>query len=117
MTSLPAWAVHPVWPSCRSPDRHQFHRLDELDGSRCLVHSCAGVRVPDHGFTREVCRRAGGALALTSANLSGSTSPLQVRLAAVGMCIAAAGIPRAAHAMCKGDDEMARASRLLYLHR
>lgn len=38
----------------------------------------AGVRVPDQGFAREVCRRAGGALALTSANLSGATSPLQV---------------------------------------
>lgn len=39
----------------------------------------AGVRVPDQGFAREVCRRAGGALALTSANFSGGTSPLQVR--------------------------------------
>ncbi len=39
----------------------------------------AGVRVPDQGFAREVCRRAGGALALTSANPSGGTSPLQAR--------------------------------------
>lgn len=38
-----------------------------------------GVRVPDNGFARDVCRGAGGALALTSANISGATSPLQVR--------------------------------------
>ena len=35
-----------------------------------------GIRVPDSGFIREVCRRHGGALALTSANLSGAASPL-----------------------------------------
>ncbi len=34
--------------------------------------------MPEHGFAREVCRRAGGAIALTSANLSGQSSPLEV---------------------------------------
>jgi tRNA A37 threonylcarbamoyladenosine synthetase subunit TsaC/SUA5/YrdC len=46
---------------------------------KTLLLHWAGVRVPDQGFAREVCRRAGGALALTSANPSGGTSPLQVR--------------------------------------
>lgn len=38
----------------------------------------AGVRIPDHEFMRAVCRRHGGAIALTSANISGGTSPLSV---------------------------------------
>jgi 2',5'-phosphodiesterase len=35
----------------------------------------AGLRVPDSAFIRAACRRHGGAVALTSANLSGSESP------------------------------------------
>ena len=38
----------------------------------------AGVRIPDHDFIRAVCRSHGGAIALTSANISGGTSPLSV---------------------------------------
>ena len=38
----------------------------------------AGVRIPDHEFMRAVCRSHGGAIALTSANISGGTSPLCV---------------------------------------
>ena len=38
----------------------------------------AGVRIPDHEFMRAVCRSHGGAIALTSANISGGTSPLSV---------------------------------------
>lgn len=37
-----------------------------------------GIRVPDNGFVRDVCRNCGGALALTSANLSGQPSSLSV---------------------------------------
>lgn len=37
-----------------------------------------GIRVPDNAFIREVCREHDGALALTSANLSGTTSTLRV---------------------------------------
>ena len=39
-----------------------------------MVHpkSCgAGIRVPRNGFIRDVCRAHGGAIALTSANVSG----------------------------------------------
>lgn len=38
----------------------------------------AGVRIPDHEFMRAVCRSHAGAVALTSANISGETSPLSV---------------------------------------
>ena len=38
----------------------------------------AGVRIPESDFIRDVCRQHGGAIALTSANLSGATSPLCV---------------------------------------
>ncbi|KAK9819723.1 hypothetical protein WJX72_001675 [[Myrmecia] bisecta] len=37
-----------------------------------------GIRIPDAGFIREVCREHGGALALTSANISGQASPVNV---------------------------------------
>lgn len=37
----------------------------------------AGIRIPNHGFAREVCRGAGGALALTSANPSGALAALE----------------------------------------
>jgi tRNA A37 threonylcarbamoyladenosine synthetase subunit TsaC/SUA5/YrdC len=33
--------------------------------------------VPCNGFIRDVCRRHGGAVALTSANVSGAESPLE----------------------------------------
>lgn len=36
------------------------------------------MRVPDCAFLLDVCRRHGGAVALTSANPSGSTSPVSV---------------------------------------
>ena len=38
----------------------------------------AGIRVPDSPFIRAVCRQHGGALALTSANLTGAASPVCV---------------------------------------
>lgn len=38
----------------------------------------AGVRIPDSDFIRGVCQQHGGAIALTSANLSGALSPLCV---------------------------------------
>jgi len=36
------------------------------------------VRIPDYPFLREVCRLAGGPLALTSANYSAESSTLEV---------------------------------------
>lgn len=36
------------------------------------------MRIPDHEFIRAVCRSHGGAIALTSANISGGTSPVSV---------------------------------------
>ncbi len=44
-----------------------------------MTNLCAGVRVPDADFIREVCRQHGGAIALTSANPSGSPSCVDVR--------------------------------------
>lgn len=40
--------------------------------------SVLGIRIPDHQFLRAVCRQHGGALALTSANVSGGTSSLEI---------------------------------------
>ena len=37
-----------------------------------------GIRVPNSNFIRGVCRTHGGAIALTSANISGSSSPTDV---------------------------------------
>ena len=53
---------------CNCPD--SLSCLDLLFGT--------GVRIPDSDFIRGVCRDHGGAIALTSANTSGSTSPLCV---------------------------------------
>lgn len=36
------------------------------------------MRIPDSDFIRAVCQQHGGAIALTSANISGATSPLCV---------------------------------------
>ena len=43
-----------------------------------VVASATGVRIPDSEFIRAVCHGHGGAIALTSANTSGGTSPLSV---------------------------------------
>ncbi len=48
-----------------------------LSKSKSLV-CCSGVRIPDSDFIRGVCRDHGGAIALTSANISGAASPLCV---------------------------------------
>lgn len=42
-----------------------------------------GVRIPDHSAARAIIRACGGALAVTSANLSGQPSPLTAQEAAV----------------------------------
>ena len=44
----------------------------------CSAVWCAGIRVPDSAFIRSVARAYGGALALTSANVSGGLSTLAV---------------------------------------
>ena len=44
-------------------------------GKRQAYMRGAGIRVPDSAFIRAVCRAHGGAIALTSANLSGAHSP------------------------------------------
>ena len=38
----------------------------------------AGIRMPANGFIRDVCRLHDGALALSSANVSGGRSPLDI---------------------------------------
>lgn len=40
--------------------------------------SSAGIRVPDSKFMRAACRQHGGAVALTSANISGALSPTSI---------------------------------------
>jgi L-threonylcarbamoyladenylate synthase len=46
------------------------------------AYPTVGVRIPDHNRAREVIRACGGALAVTSANLSGQPSPVTAQEAA-----------------------------------
>lgn len=48
-----------------------------ISADRCCLRD-AGIRIPNHGFVRDLCRGVGGALALTSANPSGAPSALEV---------------------------------------
>ncbi len=59
-----------------------FERTPELNVHLNPGTSLVGIRVPDHSFIREVSRRCGQPLALTSANLSGATSALTVQVRA-----------------------------------
>ncbi|GBG81638.1 hypothetical protein CBR_g32631 [Chara braunii] len=54
------------------------HALSRLHPSLCPGVAGIGVRVPDTAFIRDVARSFGGALALTSANVSGGLSPVSV---------------------------------------
>ncbi len=47
----------------------------QQQGKRHVFMRGAGIRVPDSAFIRAVCAAHGGAVALTSANLSGAHSP------------------------------------------
>lgn len=42
------------------------------------ISSRAGLRVPDNRFIQKLCHAYGGAIALTSANVSGSANSLEV---------------------------------------
>ena len=58
-------------------------RIGATHGSCTASTSCsamwrAGIRVPDSAFIRSIARSYGGALALTSANVSGGMSTLAV---------------------------------------
>jgi L-threonylcarbamoyladenylate synthase len=54
------------------------------------AYDSIGVRVPDHIALRSLIRAAGGALAVSSANISGMASPTNVQQAAamLGDCVA-----------------------------
>lgn len=66
-----------------------FERTPELNVHLNPGTSLVGIRVPDHSFIREVSRRCGQPLALTSANLSGATSALTIQ---VCICTATVGL-------------------------
>jgi len=55
-----------------------FKRSDALNNSFNPDTELVGVRIPDYPFLRDVCRLAGGPLALTSANYSAESSTLEV---------------------------------------
>ena len=56
-----------------------FDRLPALNPDFNPGARLVGIRIPDHGFVREVCRQvAGSPVALTSANVSQAQSCLQV---------------------------------------
>ena len=45
--------------------------------------SLVGIRVPNHGFVREICEKCAEPLALTSANISSEPSALTVKVGPV----------------------------------
>lgn len=55
-----------------------FERLAALNPVLNPGTTLVGIRVPDHGFVREVCRLCSEPLALTSANVSSQESTLAV---------------------------------------
>lgn len=66
-------AAH-FWPG---PLTIVLPKADHLPPSLTTLPT-VGVRIPDHDLTRAVIRMMGGALAVTSANLSGGANPLAV---------------------------------------
>lgn len=57
-----------------------FERLVALNPELNPGTTLVGIRVPDHGFVREVSRLCGEPLALTSANVSSHESTLSVQV-------------------------------------
>ncbi|KAM4735716.1 LOW QUALITY PROTEIN: threonylcarbamoyl-AMP synthase [Anableps anableps] len=55
-----------------------FERSEELNTNLNPFTSLVGVRIPDHAFMRRLCQMCGEPLALTSANISSSTSTVEV---------------------------------------
>ena len=63
-----------------APNQTAVRGLAVKLSDECLTGggSDAGIRVPANGFIRDVCRLHGGALALSSANISGGRSPVEI---------------------------------------
>ncbi|ELU02517.1 hypothetical protein CAPTEDRAFT_171446 [Capitella teleta] len=55
-----------------------FQRTPELNPQLNPGVPLVGIRIPNYNFVRNICRSAGGPLALTSANKSGGLSPLNI---------------------------------------
>lgn len=68
-----------------TPVRHPL--AEKWPGALTIVFAGEGYRVPDHGWTRELLRRCGGLLRVTSANLSGrrAATDAPAALAEVGL--------------------------------
>ena len=68
-----------------TPVRHPL--AGKWPGALTIVFGGEGYRVPDHGWTRELLRRCGGLLRVTSANLSGrrAATDAPAALAEVGL--------------------------------
>ena len=57
-----------------------FERTLELNSSLNPGTPLVGIRVPDHGFVRDVARHCKEPLALTSANVSNAPSTLSIQV-------------------------------------
>ena len=57
-----------------------FERRPELNTHLNPRTSLVGVRVPDHGFVRDLVRHCGHPLALTSANVSSAPSTVAIQV-------------------------------------
>ena len=60
-----------------------FERTVSLNPDLNPGTSLVGIRVPNHGFVREICEKCAEPLALTSANISSEPSALTVKVGAV----------------------------------
>lgn len=64
-----------------------FKRKEMLNPKLNPDNSLVGVRIPDHQFVREMVRRCGQPIALTSANVSNSRSTLDVEVSQTIYCM------------------------------
>lgn len=57
-----------------------FERSQELNPALNPDTSLVGIRIPDHKFMKELAIQCGSPIALTSANISGDKSCLDVKV-------------------------------------
>lgn len=83
IVDIPRWAIVTVPKTLLEdllpgPVTVVFERSRELNPNLNQGTNLVGIRIPDHAFTRRLCRAVGQPLALTSANVSDTLSSLTI---------------------------------------